>query len=142
MRSITAITAFALACIPLILSACATPEKPPAKPVVNSESATPSTSQQTQSSQARQLGFKVASGTYRCELGKKVDIQRDAGNPNLMKLSWQGSQYSLQRYDSSSGLPRFEDKRSGLVWLDLPWKGVLMDSKSGHPLANECKVNG
>ena len=87
--------------------------------------------------QNQQLKFQLASGVYRCELGQSVEIQRNA---NLIELNWQGSRHTLQRYDSSSGLPRYEDRQNGLLWIDLPWKSVLMDSNNGRPLANECKM--
>jgi len=90
--------------------------------------------------QNQQLKFQLANGVYRCELGQSVEIQRNARNANLIELNWQGSRHTLQRYDSSSGLPRYEDRQKGLLWIDLPWKSVLMDSNNGRPLANECKM--
>jgi hypothetical protein len=85
----------------------------------------------------QQLDFKLASGTYSCEQGQRIDIQRST---NQIKINWQGNRHTLQRYDSSSGLPKFEDRQNGLMWIDLPWKGVLMDTNSGRPLVNDCKV--
>jgi hypothetical protein len=97
----------------------------------------PGTREQTAKGSSRQLNFKLPSGVYRCESGQQVEIQRNAAD---IGVSWQGSRHTLRRYDSESGLPRFEDRDSGLTWIDLPWKSVLMDSRSGRPLANECKA--
>lgn len=88
----------------------------------------------------QQLKFQLASGVYRCEMGRRVEIQRDARNANLIGLNWKGSDFQLQRYDSASGLPRYEDRQHGLLWIDLPQKSVLIDVNSGQQLANECKV--
>ena len=115
-----------------MLTASATTDGQPATSAPRKESSS--------NKQPQQLKFKLASGTYRCELGKKVEIQRDARNPDSIKVSWQGKRHTLQRYDSTSGLPRYEDRQNGLVWIDLPWKSVLMDSKTGSPIANECKA--
>ena len=115
-----------------MLTACATTDGQPATSAPRKESSS--------NKQPQQLKFKLASGTYRCELGKKVEIQRDARNPDSIKVSWQGNRHTLQRYDSTSGLPRYEDRQNGLVWIDLPWKSVLMDAKTGSPIANECKA--
>ena len=115
-----------------MLTACATTDGQPATSAPRKESSS--------NKQPQQLKFKLASGTYRCEMGKKVEIQRDARNPDAIKVSWQGNRHTLQRYDSTSGLPRYEDRQNGLVWIDLPWKSVLMDSKTGSPIANECKA--
>ncbi|MEF8700780.1 MAG: hypothetical protein V5B33_15950 [Candidatus Accumulibacter sp. UW20] len=88
----------------------------------------------------RQLNFRLASGVYRCELGRNVGIQRPAQPAGALELDWQGKRHTLLRQDSSSGLPRYEDRQNGLLWIDLPWKGILMNVRSGQPLANECKL--
>lgn len=81
---------YALAAL-LLLSACATTEGPPAASAARKE---PSGKKRVE-----QLDFKLASGIYRCEMGKKVEIQRDARNANSIKLTWQGNYRTLQRYD-------------------------------------------
>jgi len=120
---------FAPTALSVMLAACST---------TGSQQATDAAHQNgAKTRQNQQLKFQLASGVYRCELGQSVEIQRNA---NLIELNWQGSRHTLQRYDSSSGLPRYEDRQKGLLWIDLPWKSVLMDSNSGRPLANECKM--
>lgn len=116
----------------LLLAACTTPA-PLATPgvvdVPGDASSQPSS----------QLSFKLASGTYRCEYGANVNVERDARDPNLLLVGWNGARYPMRRNLSSSGLPRFEDANSGLVWIDLPWKSVLLDGKAGKPLVSECR---
>ena len=34
---------------------------------------------------------------------------------------------------------RFENKLFGLIWIGIPSKGMLLDSKLNRQLANECK---
>lgn len=45
----------------------------------------------------------------------------------------------MDRVDTSTGANRFENRKIGLVWIDIPTKGILLDSKRGKQLANECK---
>ena len=86
-----------------------------------------------------QLAIPVASGTYRCDENARVDVTPDARDATRIDVGWQGQRYTLTRHDSYSGLPRYEDSVSKLVWVVLPWKGLLLDGRSGQPLANECK---
>lgn len=88
-----------------------------------------------------QLHMKLASGLYRCDQGIEIAIERSASNPRQIALDWQGQRYALDRNNSASGLPRYEHRASGLVWIDLPWKGMLLDSGSGRPLASECRTS-
>ncbi len=89
-----------------------------------------------------QLDFILSSGKYSCEHGLRVEVQRDSlDNVNFrVQIAWNGANYELARDLSYSGLPRFEDSTSGLVWIDLPWKSVLLDGKTQKPLANECRA--
>lgn len=121
-----------LVAVPALLAACASTEPP---------SPAAMTRQNVNRTGQSQLRFQLASGTYHCELGHKVDVQREANDPDRLQLSWQGNHHTLRRVDSKSGLPRFEDRKNGLLWIDLPWKSVLLDANSGRPLANECKAH-
>ena len=94
------------------------------------------------SEQAGQFEFALPSGDYRCERGERLQLRREMANAvnHRIQLAWNGSQYQLERDPSYSGLPRFEDAASGLVWIDLPWKGLLLDGRTQKPLANECRA--
>jgi hypothetical protein len=92
------------------------------------------------SSDNGQLQFQLASGVYRCELGRSIVVQRGTHDSKVIEVDWQGQHRTLLRYDSTSGLSRYEDRQHGLLWIDLPWKSVLMDARTGRPLANECKL--
>lgn len=87
-----------------------------------------------------QLSFELASGNYLCAFGQRIDVRRDARSAHLLDIGWKGKRYQLERDLSYSGLPRYEDSRSGLVWIDLPWKAVLLDGRTQKPLANDCKT--
>ncbi|NMG44551.1 hypothetical protein GPA22_12510 [Aromatoleum toluvorans] len=119
----------------LALSACATPPSAPPSATAPSSVVEPPESVGNQ-----QLDFKLASGTYHCEMGRRVDVQRPSNNSNQILIGWTGKRYQLARNPSHSGLPRFEDERNGLVWIDLPWKSILLDRDSNKPLASDCKL--
>ena len=120
----------ALITVSCLLAACATTTPPP-----------PTTTASGQGGARSQLKLNLASGVYRCDENQRVEIQRDPRRTEVITLNWQGQRRTLQRYDSESGLPRYEDRENGLLWIDLPWKSVLMDLRNERPLANECKAS-
>lgn len=110
----------------LLLSACHTTPAPGT--IVELPKATDS----------NQVSFDLSSGTYKCEFGMEVGVTRKVGSGDELQLHWTGKHYVLQRDHSSSGLPRYKDDQSGLVWIDLPWKSVLLDGRTQKPIASEC----
>lgn len=128
-RSLPALVAFSLA-----LSACGTLPQAPL-PDRNAQHGVPVPQR------SGQLELTLASGTYSCEQGVRVQIERETRDRinRRIHVVWNGNSYWLDRDPSYSGLPRFEDMSSGLVWIDLPWKGLLLDARTNKPLANECR---
>lgn len=81
----------------------------------------------------------AATVDYRCELGDQVTIYTNDSDPDHIALRWKKRLHRLARVDTSTGAQRFENQRYGLVWIGIPAKGMLLDSKQGRQLANECK---
>jgi hypothetical protein len=82
-------------------------------------------------------GSKPVVGKFQCDIGRSVTVS--AKDDNNVDLNWQGKMYALAKVPTSSGAMRFEDKTSGLVWIQIPAKSMLMDSKAGRQLAQDCK---
>ena len=118
----------ALAVLSLVLAACGTAPVPPEPPAA-------------QSQRSDQVELTLASGNYRCEHGLRVQVEREIRDRvnHRVRIGWNGGSYRLERDRSYSGLPRFQDTSSGLVWIDLPWKSLLLDGRTNKPLANECR---
>lgn len=116
-----------------LLAACASgPSPAPQTPVVEAPP-TPGVAARPQ------LRYALPAGRHHCELGRQVSLQRPAADPNRLDIEWAGKRYTMNRHPSHSGLPRYEDAASQLIWIELPWKGMLLDGRSGQPLANECR---
>lgn len=119
----------ALVALSLVLSACGTipSQTPPSGAAVAQRNG--------------QLELTLASGSYSCDHGVRVKVEREIRDRvnYRIHIGWNGSSYWLERERSSSGLPRFADTSSGLVWIDLPWKSLLLDGRTNRPLADECR---
>lgn len=76
---------------------------------------------------------------YNCELGKKITVFHKADEKDVITLRWNNKNHTLKRETTTTGAHRFEDKTAGLVWINIPAKSILLDSKRGRQLANECK---
>ena len=79
------------------------------------------------------------SADYQCELGNKLTIWKNEADDKHIAIRWNKRIHRLTRVDTTTGANRFENHKMGLVWIGIPAKGLLLDSKKGQQLANECK---
>lgn len=86
--------------------------------------------------------LKSANFEYKCELNDFLTIYTNVDDNNHMALRWKNRLYRLTRVVTTTGANRFENKKLGLVWIGIPSKGMLLDSRRGQQLANECKTAG
>ncbi|WP_395400695.1 hypothetical protein ACHMW6_24475 [Pseudoduganella sp. UC29_106] len=77
---------------------------------------------------------------YACELGNKITIYKNANDVDHIALRWKQRLHRLTRVATTTGAERFENKLYGLIWIGIPAKGMLLDSKANRQLANECKT--
>lgn len=75
---------------------------------------------------------------YQCELGAKLTVYQNNDDKEHVAMKWGKRIHRLARIPTTTGADRFENKHYGLVWIAIPAKGILLDSKTGHELANEC----
>ena len=76
---------------------------------------------------------------YACELNNKVTIYTNAKDDGHIALRWKNRLHRLTRVGTTTGALRFENTKFGLIWIGIPSKGILLDSKLNRQLANECK---
>jgi hypothetical protein len=73
-----------------------------------------------------------------CELGNNITLYANEADNRHIAIRWQNRLNRLTRVATSTGANRFENKKAGLLWIDIPAKGMLLDTKKGRQLANEC----
>ncbi|HWS74626.1 MAG TPA: MliC family protein [Quisquiliibacterium sp.] len=82
----------------------------------------------------------LAVGLYRCDLQRSVTVRRIAPDRGSIVLGWLGQDHGLRSMPTSSGALRYEDPVSGLTWLVISGKSMLLDSRRGRQLANDCRL--
>lgn len=81
----------------------------------------------------------LAVARYRCELQRDVFVRQVSPDVSTIVIGWLGRNYTLAAKPSNTGALRFEDVKAGLTWLVISGKSMLLDSRSGRQLANECR---
>jgi hypothetical protein len=76
---------------------------------------------------------------FDCELGNKITIYANTTDEAHIALRWKKRLHRLTRVGTTTGANRFENKLYGLIWIGIPAKGMLLDSKLNRQLANECR---
>jgi hypothetical protein len=76
---------------------------------------------------------------YSCELNNKITIYTNDKDTGHIALRWKNRLHRLERVGTTTGALRFENPKFGLIWIGIPSKGILLDSKLNRQLANECK---
>ena len=116
---------------------------PPAPPILRGEEVQP-TGQPKAASSGPPFDaggtLSMEPGLYRCELNRRVVVRRIAPDGQSMVINWLGKDASLQAVRARSGALRFENAQAGLVWIVIVGKSMLLDSRAGRTLANECKL--
>ena len=79
---------------------------------------------------------------YHCELKDFLTIYTNVDDNEHIAMRWKNHLYRLHRMMTTTGANRFENKKAGLVWIGIPTKGMLLDSRHAVQLANECKTTG
>ena len=82
---------------------------------------------------------EVHTGHMVCELGNSVTVTPDPQQPARFIVQMKKNTYHMTPVATSTGAVRLEDAQAGAMWLQLPHKSMLMNSKLGQRMADECQ---
>lgn len=85
-------------------------------------------------------GIAHKAGLYKCELNRTVNVRHVEEDLRTAVIHWNKRDYTLRAVNTHSGALRYEDLASGLVWIVITGKSMLLDTKLGRQLANECRA--
>ncbi|MCH7345895.1 hypothetical protein LZ017_21205 [Pelomonas sp. CA6] len=81
---------------------------------------------------------QVSHGDVHCEFNQKVQITPDADKPGRFKLQFGKQVFHMAPEPTTTGAVRLEDKKAGVVWLQIPSKSMLMNTKVGQRMVDSC----
>lgn len=85
-----------------------------------------------------QIADRVHTGDAACEFDQVVSLVRIEGQPGHFKLTFKKASYTVVPEETTTGALRLEDKKAGIVWLQIPSKSMLMNSKLGQRMVDNC----
>lgn len=117
-------------------SAPAAKAKPRAKPVV--KAAPPAPPPLPDASEEQLAATERAYlGVYDCEFKQSIGITRNI-KPGYLDVSWQKETFTMKPVLSSTGALRLEDVTGRTLMIQIANKSMLMDTKVGRRLVDEC----
>jgi hypothetical protein len=85
-----------------------------------------------------QIADRVHTGPAACEFDQVVSLDRIVEHPGHFRLKFKNASYVVVPEETTTGALRLEDKKAGIVWLQIPSKSMLMNSKIGQRLVDNC----
>jgi hypothetical protein len=85
-----------------------------------------------------QAADRVLTGDASCELDQTVNLEPMADRPGHFRLRFRNASYTMVPEETSTGAVRLEDKKAGMVWLQIPSKSMLMNTRIGQRVADGC----
>ncbi len=84
--------------------------------------------------------LKLTKGVYHCDLNRRVELRQVSDDHQSAILYWERRNYTMHAVSTQTGALRLEDKTSGLTWITIQGKSMLLDTKQGKQLANDCRA--
>jgi hypothetical protein len=83
-------------------------------------------------------GSQVHAGDADCEFKNKVTVTPDPDKPGRFRLQFGKMIFNMAPEPTTTGAVRLEDKKAGVVWLQIPTKSMLMNTKAGQRMIDFC----
>lgn len=115
---------------PLSVSANDKAAKPAAKPAAHQVAAL--------SQEQLSTADRVLLGQSRCEFDQSVNVAAVPNQKGWFNVEFKGKSYLMVPEATTTGAVRLEDKKNGMMWLQIANKSMLMNSKIGQRMVDNC----
>ncbi|HXD06453.1 MAG TPA: hypothetical protein VN680_10410 [Burkholderiaceae bacterium] len=93
---------------------------------------------ETVSANQLEIANRVLTGPADCEMKQTVHVDPIKEAPGHFKLTFKNVSYDMVPQETTTGAVRLEDKKAGVVWLQIPSKSMLMNQKVGQRMVDAC----
>ena len=90
------------------------------------------------SSEQLHTADRVLVGQSRCEFDQSVNVAAVPGQKGWFNVEFKGKSYLMAPEATTTGAVRLEDKKNGMMWLQIANKSMLMNSKIGQRMVDNC----
>lgn len=81
---------------------------------------------------------RVLTGPQECEFKQTIKVESVPEKAGYFRIQHKGKKYLLVPEPTTTGAVRLEDKKAGVVWLQIANKSMLMNSRIGQRMVDEC----
>lgn len=81
---------------------------------------------------------RVLTGPQQCEFKQTIKVESVPEKAGYFRIQHKGKKYLLVPEPTTTGAVRLEDKKAGVVWLQIANKSMLMNAKIGQRMVDEC----
>ena len=81
---------------------------------------------------------RVLLGQSQCEFNQSVNVAAVPGQKGWFNVEFKGKSYLMAPEHTTTGAVRLEDKKNGMMWLQIANKSMLMNSKIGQRMVDNC----
>ncbi|WP_338414254.1 hypothetical protein [uncultured Sphaerotilus sp.] len=81
---------------------------------------------------------RVLVGAQHCEFNQTISVESAPEKAGYFRIAFKGKKYLLVPEPTTTGAVRLEDKKAGVVWLQIANKSMMMNSKIGQRMVDEC----
>jgi hypothetical protein len=84
------------------------------------------------------MADRVLVGRSSCEFDQSVQVAPVPNKRGYFNVEFKGKSYLMAPEATTTGAVRLEDKKAGMMWLQIANKSMLMNSKIGQRMVDNC----
>lgn len=84
------------------------------------------------------IAARVLTGRADCEFQQSVQVDPLAEHPGHFVVKFKNGSYTMVPEETTTGAVRLVDRNAGVIWLQIPAKSMMMNSKIGQRMVDGC----